>query len=498
MTTAVPFQSIPANIRTPLFYAEVSATQANTSLPVQRTLILGQKVNVGTGVLNSVTRIASTQDGIALAGANSLLAQLLQDYRLNDPMGEVWLGILHDGTGATAATGSITFTAVATANGTYTVYIGGRKYQMAVTSSMVLADLAASLVSSINHDKYGTVTASTVSGGLVTLTADNQGLHGNDTPIFENWYGSPAGEVMPAGLATTIVQLTGGATPPDLSTLLANCADKSFDFIVSPYNDTTTLNALKQFLDDTVGRWSWLYQLYGHVFTARVGTLSGLTTFGSNRNNQHESCEGWNNAASPAWRLAAGYAGACAASLRNNPALPLQTVQVLGMMPPHTADRFQITDRQQLLQNGVSTYTVDDDGTLRLDNVITTYQFNTFNQPDDSYLEVETMFTIVAVLRALRTAVTSKYARVLLAANGTPLPPGPNGGVVTPAMIKAELIAQYRTLCLAGLCQNPEKFKAGLYVEIDANNPNRVNVLYDPVLMGQLRIFALLFQFSLM
>jgi len=40
-------------------------------------------------------------------------------------------------------------------------------------------------------------------------------------------------------------------------------------------------------------------------------------------------------------------------------------------------------------------------------------------------------------------------------------------------------------------------FKSHLIVERDSNNPNRVNVLYPPDLVNQLRIFAVLVQFRL-
>jgi len=41
------------------------------------------------------------------------------------------------------------------------------------------------------------------------------------------------------------------------------------------------------------------------------------------------------------------------------------------------------------------------------------------------------------------------------------------------------------------------QFKANLIVERDSNNPNRVNVLYPPDVVNQLRIFAVLNQFRL-
>ena len=49
-----------------------------------------------------------------------------------------------------------------------------------------------------------------------------------------------------------------------------------------------------------------------------------------------------------------------------------------------------------------------------------------------------------------------------------------------------------------GLVADLADFKANLIVEIDDNNPNRVNVLWPPQLAGQLRQFAVLAQFRLM
>ena len=44
---------------------------------------------------------------------------------------------------------------------------------------------------------------------------------------------------------------------------------------------------------------------------------------------------------------------------------------------------------------------------------------------------------------------------------------------------------------------NVDAFKANLLVEIDDNNPNRLNILWPPQLMGQLRDFDVLAQFRL-
>ena len=64
-------------------------------------------------------------------------------------------------------------------------------------------------------------------------------------------------------------------------------------------------------------------------------------------------------------------------------------------------------------------------------------------------------------------------------------------------MIKAELVAQYEQDMYNGLVEDLQNFKQHLLVERDPNNPNRLNVLYPPDLINQLRIFAVLAQFRL-
>ena len=310
-----------------------------------------------------------------------------------------------------------------------------------------------------------------------------------------NYGGALAGQALPAGVGVTITAMASGATPPSLTTPFANLLDQTFDFIVFPYTDTTSLDAVKALLDDNTGRWAWSRQIYGHAFAAARGTLGTLTTLGTARNDQHTTIMGFNDSPTPAWIWAAAVAAQASASVRADPALPLQTLALSGVLAPPLVSRFAMTDRNVLLFDGVSTFTVADDGTVAIENLITTYQKNAFGQPDNSYLEVETLFTLTYVLRFMRTRVTSKYARVKLAANGTRF--GPGASVVTPNIIRADIIAAYRELETAGLVQNGDGFKAALIVERNASNPNRVDVLWPASLIGQLRIFALLAQFRL-
>jgi phage tail sheath gpL-like len=490
----IPFHQIPANIRVPLFYAEVDNSQANTAQTTQRALILAQITADGTAPPNVPAISQGTDDAINAGGVGSMLALMLAAYRANDGFGEVWYLPLLDDPGATAATGTLAITAPPTAAGTLYLYVAGVRIAQPVQPTQSASDIATALAATIQQTPGIPATVS-VASGTVNFTAVNAGPCGNEIDLRVNYLGTPGGEVTPQGLTYTITAMTGGATAPDLSGAFDALGDMAFDFIVCPYTDPTSLDALKSFLDDINGRWSWQQMLYGHAFTAARGTLGALVAVGTARNDQHASIMGFNDSPTPAWIWAVSLAGASAVSLRADPATPLQTIPLIGVLAPPVQSRFALSDRNSLLYDGISTFTVADDGTVAIENLISTYQKNAFGQPDDSYLEVETLFTLSTVLRHLRAVVTSKYARVKLADDGTRFAAGSN--VVTPNVIRADLIATYQADEESGLVQDSDVFAKGLIVQRNAGNPNRLDALWPGILINQLRIFALLAQFRL-
>lgn len=490
----IPFSNISTNLRTPLFYAEFDNSQANTATATQRTLIIGQMTAISPDSVNTPI-IASSPAGVAgLFGSGSMLHNLMTAYVANDTAGEIYLLPLADDEDMVSATGKITVTSAASETGVISLYIAGTRVQISVVATDVVADIAAALAAAINAATSLPVTAA-VSAAIVTLTAKNKGAHGNGIDIRLNYQGSAGGEATPAGLVLTFTPMGTGAGSPDLTDALANLGDQTFDFIVNPYTDTTSLDAVKTFLSDTTGRWSYASQLYGHALGVLAGTYGALTAAGEARNDQHASLVGIYDSPTPAYIWSAAIYGAIAGSLRNDPGRPLQTLAVNGVLAPPLASRFTLTERNNLLYSGISTITVADDGTVQIENVITTYQTNKYGDADDSYLQIETLFLLMYVTRYIRTQITSKFARMKLAANGTRFAAG--SAIVTPNTIRAELIAQYTTLEYGGYVQDAAAFAAGLIVEQNASNLNRVDVLWDGTLINQLRIFALLNQFRL-
>lgn len=490
----IPFKNIPQNLRVPLFYAELDNSRANSGASTLRALLIGQITPDGTGKPGVPQISQGTTDAQQVGGMGSMLAMMTAAYRAGDSFGELWYLPIADDTNAVEATGTITITAPATATGVLSLYIAGTLVSLRVASTMLVADVATALAAAINTNVLLPVTAA-AAAGVVTVTAKNKGLAGNDIDVRLNYRGSAAGEALPTGMAVTIAPMASGAVNPDITDALANLADEPFDFIAMPFTDSGNLDAMKAFLSSTSGRWSWAQQIYGGGYAAYRGTLGALTTFGTSRNDEHMSITGFYDSPTTAWEFSAALAAAVAVSARADPALPLQTVVLPAVLPPPSESRFTLTERNVLLWDGISTFMVAQDGTVSIENQITTYQVNSFGMPDDSYLQVETLNTIAYVLRQLKADVTSKYARVKLAADGTRFAPG--SAIVTPSIIRAGQIAKYQELEYDGYVQKSDVFAEGIIVEINSTNPNRVDVLYPAILINQLRIFALLFQFTL-
>lgn len=489
----VQFTAIPSNLRVPLFYAEVNAGP-NAFQGPSRLLVIGQKTSAGSMTANTVRLL--DDDPAALGGAGSQLAEALTWARQNHPFGEIWAGCLGDPAGV-AATKTITVASgILGSSGTVVTYVCGERVEVAVTSTDTNANVATNIAAAINagFTKFARALSHPVtaaaSTNVVTLTARNLGTLGNKISIDKDLVGDEG----PLQTHLTIADGATGTGVPALTSLLAATGDIEFDWIAAPYADTTSLDAIKTFLDGVSGRWSPLQQLYGHYLTALFDTFGALGTAGEARNDPNASIMGVANSPSPPWRWSGAIGGTIARDKNLGGEVdqayqisrPVQTLTLVGIVAPKSkADWFTITQRNVLYQKGIAGFRVAVDGTVSLDRVVTTYRVNAFNQPDITWLDVETRAQMVYFVRYNRQRITQKYGRHALANDN----PGNQQGVVTVKVLKAECVHIYKELELGGLVENSELFAQSLIVERSAD-PNRVNAYLPVDVVNQFRIFA--------
>jgi phage tail sheath gpL-like len=139
----------------------------------------------------------------------------------------------------------------------------------------------------------------------------------------------------------------------------------------------------------------------------------------------------------------------------------------------------------------MSTFRVNDAGAVIIERMCTTYQQNAAGAPDNSYLDVETMYGLMFVARDLTAYLLTRYARKKLVSDQTIVQPGSN--CVNTAMIKASVVAEYRSLEVGGHVQNSNTFAQNIIVENAGGG--LVKILAPVDLVNQLRQIAILLQF---
>lgn len=488
---SISFNSVPASIRTPFVAIEFDSSAAAGNRPATQPykgLLIGQKLSTGTVGALVPTKIGSAKAAETAFGKGSMLSSMADAWFANNTFSELWAVALEDDAAGVKAEGEVAFTGPAIAAGTVHLYVGGHKVKVAVASGATATTIADDLETAINADLSLPVTA-VAAAGTLTLSAKHKGEAGNELDLRIGYY---AGEGLPAGVAASITGFSGGTTNPDIVDVFAAIGDEQFNVIALPYTDAANVATFKAEMDLRFGP---MKQNEGLGFAFKAGSAASLQSFGSGLNTQHLSIMGGFKVPTASYKVAAALAAVVTYHGNIDPARPMQTLKLAGVLAPAVEDRFTQSERNSLLFDGVSTFVVATDGTVKIERLITTYQQNEAGAESDAYLDVETMLTLGYLRYDLRNYILGKYPRHKLASDGTRF--GLGQAVVTPKLIKAELLAKFRTWEEMGLVENFGQFKADLVVERNTSDPNRLDVLLPPDLINGLRVSAIKVAFKL-
>jgi phage tail sheath gpL-like len=493
----ISFANIPANIKVPLYWVEVDPSMAGLPTINLRGLLVGVKTADGDAPADIAVPIGSQAQADKAFGEGSELARMFKAFFANNFANEVWGLPMDEPASAQAATAAIVVTTPPSEAGTIHLYVGGEYVPVNVLTTDTVTMIGDSIAEAINTDTSLPVTAVNAAG-TVTLTSVFKSINANEIMLILNYYGTTGGQQTPIGLGITVpVALAGGTGTPLFTTAIANLGEEPYEYVGMPYTDSNSLFEWDQeygFTDQ--GRWGWQRELFGHVICAKRGAYATLLTFGDTMNSGVESVMGFELASpSPNFEWTAAYCAKTQRAFINDPARPLQALTLNQIKPAPIHQRFDFIELNSLALNGIAIQKTGPDGQPMIAREQTTYQLNLYGQPDDAYELMTTLATLAKLLRNQKHAITSKFPRHKLANDGTKF--GPGQAIVTPGIIKAELINQYRQDMFSGLVEDLSNFKRNLIVERDPNDPNRVNVLYPPDLINQLRIFAVLAQFRL-
>jgi phage tail sheath gpL-like len=487
----ITIPGVPAGVRVPFLYFGVDNSQASYFQSSERVLLIGQMLD-GSAKLNQPVQIFG--DEAALFGQGSMLADMVSIVRQKSGFAEMWALPLADDPASTKSAWTVTFAVdeeALTSPGNAGVFVGGKRYAVAVLPGDTASDIASGLAAAIEADPSAKASAESTDG-VLTLTANHGGETGGeiDIRLTYNGVGAPV-----AGVTAAVEQTTIGAINPDMTEGLAVLGDEPYKWVALPYTDATSRAVSRAFFDDQNGRWAAMRMVYGQAFSARTkDSPAQLVQFGGTNNDQHLSVLGLYGTPSSPWEVAAALAAYALVHLSDAPELsrPEQTLELPGIYAPEIPDRFNRNVRQTLYYKGIGATTADQAGVVRLDRLLTTYQVNGFGAADTSYLDVNTMAQLMYFIEYMNNRITNTFPRVSLKDDGNPLFPGQYA--VTPSRIRAYVVGVAHELADLNVIENVDRF-AELVMVARSSDPNCVDMILPPDFVNQWRIGKILVQF---
>jgi phage tail sheath gpL-like len=487
----ITFNELPEDIRLPLAYVEFDNTHAVSGIPTMeyKVMVIGQAEAGTSGPRLTPVRVVSADHAASLWGPGSMIASQFRAAKKGNNWLETWAIAMDDNADGAAAVGAVTFSGTAAGTGTLTVYIAGQRVQCKAVVAETTAALATRFAAAVNADPFLPVSAS-ATGSAVTLTCKWIGETGNDIDIRVSVYG----EELPAGLSMAVTPFAGGTANPDLDPALAALGDEWWNAFAIPYTDLYNRASLEYELKQRFGP---LKQMEGIAYIAYKGTIGQTQAYGNGGNNHLISCMGTGLSPQPPWVWSACNALVATFSISNHPARPLQTLELPGILPPVRKERWRPEDRNPMLYDGISTFTVSRDDKVAIEKQITMYQSNAYGLPDPSYLDVTTPATLGYFRYAVRTRFTQRFPRAMLMNDSSRLDASALEGaaVVTPKIARAEMYALAEDLHERLIIEDIEEFKKSLIVERHPDNRNRLNMLARPDIVNQFNVLAVLAQF---
>lgn len=480
----VAMNQIPTNLRVPFAYTEFDNSKAVTGAQAKplKVLVIGQRLSSGTVAEGVLTRITSLKQAKEFFGEGSLLHDMFKAYVKANAFTETWAIALDDASAGVKAAGSVLFAGTATEAGTISFYIGDQKIQIPVAVGDDGADIATAFAAEIEATADALVNAA-VDGSTeeeVDLTFKHKGLVGNYLPLQFNYQSD---EAFPAGISATITAMSGGTTNPDVADAIAALPDVQYDFVIHPYTDSGNLAALEE---ELTRRFGPLVQIDGRAITASNVSLSNLSTLGESRNSPHSCIIASTGRPTPPWKVAASAGGVIAYYQAIDPARPVQTLELPGVLAAPEANQFLLSERNILLYDGISTIKDAAGGKVRIERMITTYRLNDAEAEDPSYLNLEVMSTLSYLRWDWNNYILGKYPRHKLAADG--IRASSSQPIMTPKLMKAEAVAKFEQWEQNGLVENVAQFKNDLICEIDDGDKDVMGLYMSPDLVNQFRI----------
>jgi len=368
-----------------------------------------------------------------------------------------------DDDGSATASGSVTIGGSADSSGSLSLYIGNKKIEIGITQGDSTEKIAVNLQNEIASHTDLPVTVA-LTDLTLDLVAKNAGVVGNQISL--NY------EITAAGVTATVVAMDGGSVDPDVGDALTKVFAKDYDIIVTPYNDETSLGTVKDHLNDVSGP---IEQRPATAFYGMTDDLATAITRAGNINSGRIGCAYVRGTRSLPCEVASAFAAVLAAE--EDPAMPLNTVELKGINAPAISVRLSRQEQENCLGNGVTPLEVGPGEKVQIVRAISTYIKNATNIADISLLDLTTIRTLDYVRKATRERINLRFPQTKKTSR-------------IKDAIRMELLDVAYKMEELEILENVDEHIDSFVVEDDLSDPNRVNARIPADVVNGLHVFA--------
>lgn len=467
----ISFDSIPATLRKPGKYFEYNTKLAVRTLPAnrQRLLIVAQRLSTGSVAQKVPTQVFSDAEAAAYFGEGSIAHLMVRAAIKAYPYLDLSVCALDDSaTNPVARAETLTLAGPATTSGVIALSVGNVVIEVGIATGDTAVEIATAIKAALDAgypDLPFTVSQGTAPNDhILTFTARNKGTVANQVDF--------AAEATASGVTAALAETTPGSVDPDIDDALEAVFAEDYTLIATPFNDQTSLTALRDHLDSVSGPMEQrpAVGIYGYD-----GVLADCTTLAGNINSGRILCAYLRGTKSPAYEIAAAMAAVMASE--EDPARPLNTLELKKIAAPPVASRLSRTEQESLLYNGVTPLEVGPGEKVQIVRAITTYIHDPQGIDDVSLLDVTTIRTLDYVRKACRERIALRFPREKLSSK-------------TPDKVRDQLLDVLYSLESLEIVEEVDANAAGLVVERDLQDVNRLDAKIPVDVVNGLHVFA--------
>ena len=373
---------------------------------------------------------------------------------------------LDDAGASTASAGSIKVNGPATGPGSLILYIANERIEVAIANGDTASVIADALQTKLASNPHLAVELALDSADdtKIDFTSKNKGTIGSQVALE---YSTDA-----RGVTATLVQITGGATDPDIDDALTVVYASQYDVVSVPFNEQASLTKVRTHLENISGP---LEQRPGYAFYGNTGALAAATTLSGAINHERINAPYLRGTRSTPYELASAYSAVVA--FEEDPARPLNTLELEGINYPDVDQVLSRLEQESCLANGVTPLEVGPGFTVQIVRAVTTYIKDDQGIDDISYLDLTTIRTLDYVRKACRERISLRFPREKLSTK-------------TPPKVVSELLDVLLKLEELEIVEEVEANKAGLIAEKNGQDPNRLDVKIPVDVVNGLHILA--------